>query len=600
VTPARVRALLFRRDEGQLNAAEQAELEQWLARDPEAQRAFLEHHFLTADLGTELSTPAAVRARPAPRARWSPMRLLVGGALAAAAVVLIVIGGRRLLPGRPSAWSQATLATVSRHELGAARPVRAGETIRVADGDLAVVTAPGTRLELLGGTVVRLGAPLDPESGAPEHEDYVAVSAGDVVASIDRPRPMVLVTPFAWASASAAKVSVQVSARAARFGVGDGSVALTRSRPEAVVTRGQTALVNDERGLSITAATAGLEGRAPDPDPRHADTAVLRADEIGRSRSTPDVLARAAVGELALLRQMPAELVAQLRGEVPNAEGFVGGNREGFTCSGEQRHAIMAMVAGVTLRRRDLIEDGFRAIEAPLQFQASHGGFLDSKSCDLFWLGQASHALVLLRESEDGDTYSERAKALAPRLAQLASWLSQPATVRDIYAVCEKDQILYFNAAIGFGMSGLLLDDPRLQGLSREFVDAGLKQQRPDGSFTVVKGTDAGGQASIMWRLGMYLVRFPDARYVEPMRRGLTWELGRVTPRGEIDVTDSASRIWIRACRTQPLTACLQLSHDVFAWSLLYSGALLDARANTVAADVIRTRRMVTVPTPAR
>jgi hypothetical protein len=172
--------------------------------------------------------------------------------------------------------------------------------------------------------------------------------------------------------------------------------------------------------------------------------------------------------------------------------------------------------------------------------------------------------------------------------------------VRDIYAVCDKDQILYFNAAIGFGMSGLLLDDQRLQALSREFVDAGLKQQRPDGSFIVVKGTDAGGQASIMWRLGMYMARFPDARYLEPMRRGLAWQLGRVTPRGEIDVTDSASRIWMRACRTQPLTTCLQISYDVFAWSLLYSAALFEPRATEVAADVLRARRIVTSPAPAR
>lgn len=592
MTPARVRALLFRRDEGLLSPAEQAELERCLADDPQAQRAFLEHHFLTADLGTELATPAHVRARPAP-ARWRPLRWLLGGAIVTAAAVLVLVGVReRLLRPAPSAWEQATLATMSRRDQGGPRPVRPGQTVRVADGDLAIIQAPGARLEVLGGTVVRLGAPLDAESPAPARGDYIAVSTGDVVASVDRPQPLVVVTPFAWASASAATLSVRVTARDARFAVTAGSVAVSRARPEATVAAGQTALVTDDHTLSIGAVTTALEGVAPGANPRGGD-AVPRAAAARPTRPAPDVLARAAAGELALLRQMPPGLVVQLRGEVPDAQGFVAGNREGFTCAGEQRHAIMAMVAGVTLRRRDLIEDGFRAIEAPLQFQAPQGGFLDPKSCDLFWLGQASHGLLLLRESEDAGAYAARAKQLVPRLARLAAWLSQPSLVRDIHAIAEKDQVAYFNAAIAFAMSGLLLDDARLQALSREFVDAGLEHQRADGGFTVAKGTDPGGQASILWRLGMYLLRFPDARLVEPMQRGLAWQLGRVTPAGEIDVTDAASRVWIPACRSQPLPSCLQLSYDAFAWSLLYAGVLLDPHATDIAADVLRARRMV-------
>lgn len=394
-------------------------------------------------------------------------------------------------------------------------------------------------------------------------------------------------------------MAVAVGTRSVRFAVDEGSVAVTRSNPAATLGRGQAAVVTEDHALALSTDPALPTGGEPPAGPQAAAPDAQATDRNG-GRPVAEVLARAARGELALLRQMPPDLVARLRGEVPNAEGFVASNRDGFNCSGDQRYALMAMVAGVALRRADLIDDAWGAAEAVLPFQAPHGGFLDPLSCDVLWLGHVSHGLVLLRESEDAEAYAERTRKVLPRIAKLAGWLAQPATVSNLYAISEKNQVTYFSAAIAFGLSGLLLDDVHLQALGRDFMDRGLRHQRPDGSFTIVKGIDTGSQSSILWRIAMYLIRFPEPRYAEALRSGVQWQLGRITAKGEVNVADSATRIWIASCRKQPLSSCLTFSFDVLAWSLLYYGGLADPHAVAVAADVLKTRRLVVLPAAAQ
>jgi hypothetical protein len=356
----------------------------------------------------------------------------------------------------------------------------------------------------------------------------------------------------------------------------------------ASIGAGEHALLRADGSVEV-----GRQPRAPVENAqvlRAADTGGARPD----ARLVREILRRTEAGELALLRGMPLEILAGLHGDTPDETGFVAQNKEGFACAGEQRFAIRTMAMGVVLARRDLIDESWRAIEAVLPFQTPAGGFLDPLYCDVQWLGQVSHALLLLRESELREAYADRIARLLPHVARLAAWLSHPPPLKELQGPRRGgNEGGYPNDAIAFGLSGVLLDNEHLKELGHEFMDRMLALQRPDGAFVISGGTDLAIQGSAVLRLGIFVSRFPEARYAEALRRAGDWELSRVTPQGEVNLAGNVRRLYGRDCKDVPLVGCWTIDFDAFTWGLLYYTRLVEPSRQDAVAQVHRTRRLV-------
>ncbi len=251
-----------------------------------------------------------------------------------------------------------------------------------------------------------------------------------------------------------------------------------------------------------------------------------------------------AAQQLALLRKLPADLLRYTGGARPNAEGMASYNRDGFKSPEFQCGAMHYLVRAVVRRDQRGVAEGWKAIEATFRYQNEQGGFgrqgapHGGPSAAAFWLAELDQALLVLRESELGPKYKERIALLLPKIHKAARWLALPG--HQTYLKREDADApnrLLFDA-LAYGLSGVLCGDDELKRLGRRFVDLAMAQYRPsDGVFLEKRGWDSSYQAVAALKLQVWTVYFPDKKLEAAADRAIRWELGRVGPEGEIDVT---------------------------------------------------------------
>jgi hypothetical protein len=289
--------------------------------------------------------------------------------------------------------------------------------------------------------------------------------------------------------------------------------------------------------------------------------------------------------EVALLRRMPVTVLYALTGKTADEEGMVGDNKSRFTCAAEQRKALPALTVGVALADPALVEKSWRPIESTFAHQTSAGNFSDSPYCVAYFLFEVSSGLLLLQESELGGKFADRTSVLLPGIEKAANWLARPEQI----AVLMKDKgspsrmVTYAGA---FSLSGKLLGNDDFMTPGNRFLGTALALQRPDGSFSVLKGHDSGYQGTVLWRLARYALRFPDSALDDGLRRAGAWEMGRISASGEVDVAGNTVQI----SASEGTKNSLNFDHVV--WGLLYYGALFDEDAIDVAAQVHARRKL--------
>lgn len=92
--------------------------------------------------------------------------------------------------------------------------------------------------------------------------------------------------------------------------------------------------------------------------------------------------------QLNLLRQMPSNILRELKGGSPDERGLIGINRQqGYMGAEYQRGGMDTLLAGVTLHRRDWIEEGLRVAEVTFSRQLADGSFGDRVATGAaFWI----------------------------------------------------------------------------------------------------------------------------------------------------------------------------------------------------------------------
>jgi hypothetical protein len=233
-----------------------------------------------------------------------------------------------------------------------------------------------------------------------------------------------------------------------------------------------------------------------------------------------------------LLRKIPPALL-RYYGAVPDSNGMIGYNRDGFKAAAFQRGGTVRLAIAAASGDEKLADACWKAIDVAFEHQTAEGNFGDPATSVAFWLCELCRTLLVVRDSPVAGHFAERIAGLAPKIALAAKWLEQQKSV--LQREDGKTPNRLFFDAEAFGFAGLLLNDTALQTLSREFLNQGMKLYRAeDGVFLEHGGGDSSYQAVCLLRLQEIVLRFPDAAVEEAIRKGAQWEIGRIGPDGAV------------------------------------------------------------------
>lgn len=238
-----------------------------------------------------------------------------------------------------------------------------------------------------------------------------------------------------------------------------------------------------------------------------------------------------------LLRRMPASITARF-GALPDAEGLVGHNRGGFKAAALQRGATVTLAFAAARGDEKLADHCWRAVEVAFAHQTQEGHFGDPPESVAFWLCELTRSLLVIQRSPLAAHFHDRLESLKPKIARAARWL-----------VGQRDRLerqdrtapnrLFFDAA-AFRFSGLLLGDPSLDAIGRDFLAQGMKLYRAeDGVFLEHGGGDSSYQAVNLLRLQELVLHFPDPQIEAAIAKGVQWEISRVAPDGEVSTAEN-------------------------------------------------------------
>ncbi|MFH1313530.1 MAG: T9SS type A sorting domain-containing protein [Candidatus Eisenbacteria bacterium] len=252
--------------------------------------------------------------------------------------------------------------------------------------------------------------------------------------------------------------------------------------------------------------------------------------------------------EIQLIRDMPRYIMNQLDdGNHPDQDGMIGYNRGGWWSVSLQRGGMLYLILSAVKGHEAGANHAWSAIDAAFQRQEPDGSFyighpmgpdiarVDSLNDVSFWLAKLCHALVILQASELGPAFESRINALLPRIELSALWVADGADVL-AYGDSEAPNRLFFHAC-AFGFSGILLENQELMELGRQFAAQGVGTQRADGVFLELGGHDSSYQGVSLLQFQQYAIHFPYPASDAAIQLGAAWEVTRVKPSGEIDVT---------------------------------------------------------------
>lgn len=289
---------------------------------------------------------------------------------------------------------------------------------------------------------------------------------------------------------------------------------------------------------------AALAPRRPADDPARPpggplDQAAPRGGEAGEYRVVEAIRASPAYLKLVTAR---APRVAP--------DGAVGRNIEGFSDVAAQRDTIWLLLRGLASGSAEDVDATVRSLRYGFAHQTDRGNFANGRGAsdkkaagvDAFFLQAFGRMYFLIGESPFRARFLPPLDALKPRLARAMAWLAanrDELTRQDRHATNR----LFFDA-LAFTLSGEILGDPSLRAIGESFTEAGLGNQRDDGTYNEHNGSDTSYQAVSILNVAGLLAHAPSARLkvqlAASLRRAIAWERAKVGADGRIAVQGNA------------------------------------------------------------
>ena len=243
------------------------------------------------------------------------------------------------------------------------------------------------------------------------------------------------------------------------------------------------------------------------------------------------------------LKKMPAELLRYTGGARPDAEGMVGYNRSGFKSPEFQCGAMRSMLRAVVRRTGRALTTVGGQLTPRFASRAPDGGFSHpgrphgGPSAAAIWLAEADQAVLVLRESPLGPSTASGSPRWFPRSPRPPAGSPAPPPG----AAQERRRRRAEPPAVRrLGLRALGRFDRRRRAEANRatFVELAMAQYRPaDGVFLEKGGHDSSYQAVAALNLQVWLIYFPDKKLEAAAAAAVRWELGRIGPDGQVDVT---------------------------------------------------------------
>ncbi len=240
--------------------------------------------------------------------------------------------------------------------------------------------------------------------------------------------------------------------------------------------------------------------------------------------------------EYDLLQKMPPEILSKLQ---PEKIGTIVLGRGGA------RYLTASAVRG----DKERADDAWKSIVATFATQIDDGGFAaEAKPGDAavtfysirvenayFFLQELGRAILVVQASPLEPHFRERFAELMPKLRRACDFIQKgyPTIILKVGHTANRLLI----AAKAFGLCGIVLDDEKLKESSAKLVKAALTRRDQEGVFIEREGRDSSYNAvSILMAQHLFLY-LPNPELEAAMKPAMDWELTRIKPTGEVEVT---------------------------------------------------------------
>ena len=251
---------------------------------------------------------------------------------------------------------------------------------------------------------------------------------------------------------------------------------------------------------------------------------------------------------------------------IPDADGALGHNQQGYISVQFQRYTAQRVIYGLVTNNVELLEDGIRAFEYAFAYQNPDGSFpynnpgavskptaAEIASAMAGFYSDFGHSLLLLQSSEWFQKSQETANLrvrlntlIKPANTSLTWLIAHHAALRDYHR--QTTNLLFLDAA-AYYLVGKSLNRSEAVLVGERFARAALQKQTNRGFFLEKGGYDSSYQAvSLHLALLIYTNLEPDAVSLQQalwmaIEKGTRWELSRILPTGEVS-TEGNTRVY--------------------------------------------------------
>ena len=217
---------------------------------------------------------------------------------------------------------------------------------------------------------------------------------------------------------------------------------------------------------------------------------------------------------------------------------------------GPQRKPLANVVKNIVRGEVNAAELNLNALRVGLTHQAERGRIkgtsnvwtanLDAKKREdaistSFCFSEAAFALLALRDSTDPSfaNLQSQTSSLTDQMHLTLNYLCKDTVLDYIKSDSDHTNRGFFHAKT-YLLCGMLLENPEATQIGEALLAIGLAKQREDGVFPEGGGHDSSYQAVSLLKLAeIYMITQRDD-ILGAFRRGLAWELGRITANGDV------------------------------------------------------------------
>lgn len=225
----------------------------------------------------------------------------------------------------------------------------------------------------------------------------------------------------------------------------------------------------------------------------------------------------------------------------PNIEWEKNG-KQGKWYIEQQRHGAYAVLGGVAMKKRDVVERGLRLLRWGFAQQQADGSWNcpDAPHSASLFLTAAARAVLHLENSDYAKEYAADIASMKASLLKAAKWMVSP----EIYAQRETGKTprthRFYVLASAIGQIGALNNDKDLLEKAKSYACEGLALQHPTGYNPENGGWDSSYNAAGLNFAVYYYLNAADApmraELYEMLRKSFAWNLSRINENGVVSV----------------------------------------------------------------